>query len=140
MRKTSAFLSVILGFVLLLSSCSTITDAKKVSDQFMGFIKEKNYDQAVSLISEEGIDASPQEDWVEIFESTFELMGEMKDFSSGNIHASTDDGRTETKVRYTVEYEKGTLYVLVLLVKEGKEGTFEILGYNQSEDESNLDF
>lgn len=140
MKKFIKFIPVIVGTVILLSSCAAITDAKKVSDQFMEAWKSKNYEAAIALVGEDGLAATSKEGWLAAFEQNFENHGEMKDFSSGNIKASTNDDVTTTKVHYTVEYADKTLYVLVTLIKKTEEAPFMILGFRQEKTESALDF
>ena len=140
MRKFIKFIPVILGAIVILSSCAAITDAKKVSDQFMEAWKTKNYEAAVALVSEEGLAATPEEGWIEVFEQDFENHGEIKDYSSGNINASTNDGVTTTKIHYTVNYAEETFYVLVTLIKHSEEDPFTVLGFRLNKSESALDF
>ncbi|MCD6366505.1 MAG: hypothetical protein J7L46_03085 [Bacteroidales bacterium] len=140
MRKFIKFIPVILSVVIIMSSCDAIVDAKKVSDEFMEAWKTKNYETAVTLVGEDGLAATSKEGWIQAFETNFENHGEMKDYSSGNIKASTNDGATTTKVHYTVNYEDETLYVLVTLIKKSEEGPFKVLGFRQEQTESSLDF
>ena len=140
MRNFIKFIPVIFGALVILSSCAAITDAKKVSDQFMEAWKTKNYEAAVALVGEEGLAATDKEGWINAFETNFENHGEMKDYSSGNIQASTNDGATTTKVHYTVNYEDETFYVLVTLLKRAEEEPFKVLGFRQEATESALGF
>ncbi len=141
MKIFTKFIPVIVGTVILLSSCAVITDAKKVSDQFMEAWKNKNYEAAIALVGEEGLAATSKEDWLAAFEQNFENHGEMKSFSSGNIKATTlNKSETTTKVHYTVEYADETLYVLVTLIKHSEEEPFKVLGFKQDQTESALDF
>lgn len=139
MRKFIKFIPIILGVIILLSSCSMMVDAKKTSDQFLNFVKEKNYDQAVSLIGKEGLSASPKEDWVQIFENTVSLMGDLKEFSFLNINSSSKNGRTETKVFYKLVYNEGTVFAKILLVRIADAEPFYVIGYNQSENKTDLE-
>ena len=129
-----------MGVLIILSSCAAITDAKKVSDEFMEAWKTKNFEAAVALVGEDGLAATDKEGWIQAFETNFENHGEMKDYSSGNIRATTNDGVTTTRVHYTVNYENETRYVLVTLIKKAEKEPFKVLGFRQEKTESALDF
>jgi len=131
--KQIVYLLVIALFAISLSSCSSLSDGKKVADDFYAKIKSKSYAEIVPLLSKEALANSPENVWITLFQSKEGYWGTLKSYENTYSGFKTDNGLTLIELKYKVENEKGTTYELIYLIEQDKEYMIYYYEYNQDE-------
>ena len=135
MRKTILVLSVILG-VLSLTYCG-VSDSSKAGDDFYKMLKTKDYDKLGALLSEEALEASPEEDWINLFMAIDKKYGNLKSYARQSFHTGFNNGVSRTELMYEVIYDKDTLYQQIKFVEEGRD--YKLSYFRTVDDKSKFD-
>jgi hypothetical protein len=104
--------------------------AQETADAFYKDLQNKQYDSALSLLSDKAFEGNSKEAWLKVFRRNTGLLGDLKSFSktSGfNISTSTSSGTT-VSVGYDVQWQYGKSTDSLFLVKE-KDGSMKVYRY-----------
>lgn len=121
---------------ILILSCGSVGDASKQAEQFHELFKQKNFDQITQMISEEGLEATPAEDWKNLFKTVIEKKGDLKSYKKTGFHTQMNNGVTTVELNYTLNFADETLYEKLTFIKKGDD--YKILGWKFNKDKSAL--
>jgi len=135
MRKINLFLSLLL-VAFLVVGCDATKDATSTGEEFHELLMAGDYDALIEMISKEGLKASPEEDWTNLFMQINEFG--VESYKKTSFRTNIDNGVTKVFLYYTIELERkdDSYYEELVFIKKGAD--FKLLSYSINKDESKL--
>ncbi len=136
MNKLQLFFSFL--FVALFAvSCGSLGDAGEYGKEFHEHFKANDYEAMALMVSEEGLEATPKEDWIAVFEAANTEYGDIISYKKTGFNMSTSNGTSKIVLSYTLKFETITLYEKLHLIKVG-ENEYKVKYYEYNENASKL--
>lgn len=131
MKSTLISLGFIFIALFTLNSCG-LGEAKekavKEADIFHGHMKKHQHAAMVKMIGDEGLKATPKEEWTQIFEWIDELGDIKKITKDMSFNSRINNGVTTVDLSYSIEFEERTLQEKITFQNDGDK--FKIIGYS----------
>jgi len=134
--KNFKFLTVISLLVFAVYGCSSVSDADVVGDEFYGYVKTQQFEKIGTLLHARALQATPLETWIAGIENVTTEMGALKSYKRTSFGTSFKNEIRQTTLRYTNQYERGTLYEKIIFFDSGD--GFKIQAYRFSKNEDDL--
>jgi len=121
------------------SSCGIGEDSAEAQtfvEEFYGYLSEKDYDKAMSMVDEDSKKITPQDEWLKILTQK-ESLGKFNGYEkSMGFNTHYNNGVTTVELNYTCNYEKMEVYEKFTMVKRGD--VYKIMSYEYNTDKSKL--
>ena len=130
MKKIS-FLLLFSVTIFLFSTCSSVSGARDVAEEFYNSIKIHEYDNVIDLLDDAALDVSPREIWVAGLKDLNEQRGDIETFIKTGFETKTNNGNTIVILNYKVTYTNGVYDEILTFYKVGDK--YKIYDYRVGE-------
>ncbi len=127
--KKIFLVSFVLSFFVVFS-CQDVKNARKIADEFYKYRQNQQNDKAPSLCSQEFLDVTSEEEFVDMLDYMDSQFGELLSYSSNNFSVKTVNGNRIASFTYKVKYDNKTTRDSIVLIK--KSDDFKIMYYQYS--------
>ncbi len=129
-------IAIIGGMVISGFFFSSVSRSGEQGDQFYACLKNGDYENILKLLDTEALKAHPKDAWIQILNSHTEQWGNLVSYANTGFHTETIDGKSITKLDYTVNNSKGTIYEHIDFIKRGS--NYKILDYEFGLDKNEI--
>lgn len=116
--------------VLFISACGSVSGAGETGEAFYNHIKNGEYESIVPLLSDEALETTPEQTWVDGIKQINVERGEIESFSKTGFNTEMKNGKTITTLTYKVTYTNGVFTEIITFIKVGEEFKIQFYDYD----------
>jgi hypothetical protein len=116
-----------IGMVITGFFFSSVSRSGEKGDYFYACLKAGNYEKIVDLIDKDALKVQSGQNWLKLFNSRVDELGALVSYKNTGFHTETINGKSITKLDYTVIYLNGKTKERIDFVKRGSE--YKIFAY-----------
>ncbi|MEA3452066.1 MAG: hypothetical protein U9Q83_09225 [Bacteroidota bacterium] len=133
MRKINLFISLVI-IVSLVAGCKSTWYAGTKGKEFHKLLTSEKYEKLGDMISQEGIVATPKEEWIVFFEDINKLGGNIESIEKISSEKEDYGDKTKITIIYLLEFEfqEDSFYEEIVFVLDGNK--YELLSYSLNKD------
>jgi len=137
MRKLNLFISLLI-IGSLATACKSNWYAGIKGKEFHKLLTAEKYDKLGDMISQEGEDATPKEDWIEFFKDINNIGGKIESVEEISFEKEDYDDKIKISIIYLLEFEfqEASFYEEIVFLLDGNK--YELLSYSINRDKSQL--
>lgn len=129
--------TAICAILVIIVSCGAFKQCDEIGGDFYNYLKNQEYDQALQLLDEEALKATPRQVWLDGLKEKDKQLGLLLSVQRQDFESYTSDNVTRLAIKYKTQYTKGIMYERLEFIE--RKDDFKITFYNYNEDSTLVD-